>query len=256
MSDTPLHREDPTGRFSDRASAYARYRPDYPAAALEAVLDAAGVPPSEIVVADLGAGTGISSRLIAERGALVHAVEPNAAMRERIAAHPRIRPVAAPAEALPFESGSIDLVTAFQAFHWFDPEPALAEARRVLRTGGALALVWNERDDERDAFTAEYRILVREASNDHSAESRMEHVGPLYASPHFTNVRKLAFPHEQRLDWDGVIGRLRSTSYLPQEGAAWERLLARMRELHARYADARGIVALVYETKVYVAERL
>lgn len=253
----PLHRDDPTGRFSGRATAYARYRPDYPAAAIAAILDSVSVPEGRSpLVADLGAGTGISSKLLADGGARVRAVEPNAAMRDCIAPYPSIEPVDASAEALPFEDGSIDVAAAFQAFHWFDPDPALREAHRVLRRGGVLALIWNERDDERDAFTAAYRALVRAASGDHPAESRMEHVAPLYASSLFGNVRRLTFPHQQRLDWDGLIGRMQSTSYLPQEGREWESLIDRMRELHARFADGQGVVTLVYETKVYLADRL
>lgn len=252
MSDTPLHRDDPTGRFSERATAYARFRPDYPAAAIDTIL--AGFVTSP-VIADLGAGTGISARQLAERGALVYAVEPNDEMRSRIDPHPRIERVAAAAESLPFEDGRIDLVTAFQAFHWFDPERALPEARRVLRPGGRIALVWNERDDERDAFTARWRERVRRACADHPAESRMDHSGPLYACGLFENVRRLSFPHEQPLDWEGVIGRLASTSYIPASGPAWEELIGGMRALYDEFRDERGIVRLQYETRVYLGEK-
>ncbi len=251
MSETPLYRDDPTGRFSGRSDDYARFRPDYAAAAFDAILDGFNLP----VIADLGAGTGIASRQLADRGAFVYAVEPNEEMRARIDAHPRIEPVAAAAESLPFGDASIDLVTAFQAFHWFDPERALREARRVLRAGGRIALVWNERHDERDAYTAAWRVLVRRASNDHPAEARLETARAFLETPHFANIRQLSFPHEQRMDWDGVCGRLRSMSYVPPEGPAWDDLIAGMRALHERWADERGVVTLALETRVFLGEK-
>ncbi len=241
---------NPVERFSTRADAYARWRPDYPAGAIDAAVE--GLL-GGCRIADVGAGTGISSRMIADRGAHVYAVEPNAAMRALIPPHPNIEPVDAPAETLPFDDASLDLVTVFQAFHWFDPDRFLAESHRVLRPGGRLALVWNERDDERDAFTAAYRTIVRKASGDHPAEARMDHVGPLYASSLFTDVNKLTFPHAQRLDWEGLLGRMQSTSYLPREGDAWTALVETMRELYARHAGMGGTVTLVYETRVYLA---
>lgn len=255
MNDEALHRMSPQARFSDRADAYARCRPDYPAAALDAILsEVSGVGERKITVADLGAGTGISSRMLAERGCFVHAIEPNAEMRSRMRPHLLVEIVDAGAESIPLGEGSVDLVTAFQAFHWFDPARSLTEAHRILRTRGLLALVWNERDDERDPFTAAYRTIVREASGNHPAESRMEHVGPLYGSMLFTGIRKLSFPHFQSLDLDGLMGRLQSTSYLPKEGAAWDRLAAAMRELHGEWADPDGVVRLIYETRVYLAD--
>ncbi|HEU5161574.1 MAG TPA: class I SAM-dependent methyltransferase, partial [Thermoanaerobaculia bacterium] len=221
MSGESLHRENPTGRFSGRADAYARYRPDYPADALQAVAGGLGCAP-EPIAADLGAGTGISSWQLAERGIFVYALEPNEEMRLRMLPHPRIVPIDARAESIPLEDSSIDLVTAFQAFHWFDPARALPEIARVLRPRGRLALLWNERDDERDLFTERWRVLARRASGDHPAESRMDHSRALYESALFVNVRRLSFQHEQALDWDGVIGRLASTSYIPSSGPAWE----------------------------------
>ena len=254
MSGEPLHRDDPTGRFTARADAYARHRPDYPANAIDAIVAGLGCAP-EPIAADLGAGTGISSRQLAERGIFVYAVEPNEEMRLRIPAHPRIAPLDASAESLPLEDGSLALVTAFQAFHWFDPSRALPEIARVLRPGGRIALVWNERDDARDRFTAKWRALARTASGDHAAESRMDHSRALFECGRFANARRLSFQHEQQLDWDGVIGRLASTSYIPSSGTAWEELLAGMRALYDEFRDERGIVRLQYETRVYLAEK-
>ncbi|HTD33264.1 MAG TPA: class I SAM-dependent methyltransferase, partial [Candidatus Elarobacter sp.] len=140
------------GRFTDRAGDYVSGRPSYPPAAIDALLDGLG-DPADVVVADLGAGTGISSRLLAERGAQVLAIEPNQAMREAAEPHPRVEWIAASAEHTGLGEASADLVTAFQAFHWFDQRAALDETVRILRPGGRAAVIYNERD-ERDPFTA------------------------------------------------------------------------------------------------------
>lgn len=249
MSDSPLHRMDPTSRFSERADAYARFRPDYPAAAIEAIFAAIGTEHPRI--ADVGAGTGISSAQLAARGARVIAVEPNEAMRERIPLVHGIETAGAPAERLPFEDGSLDAVTAFQAFHWFDPEPTLAEFERVLRPGGVVALVWNERDDA-DPFTASYGRAVRKASRNHPAERRLDHAAPFMASSRFARRRTLVFRHEQRLDAEGLVGRLRSTSYVPQTGEEWETLHREVHEAWSRFHDAQGLATLVYETVAHL----
>lgn len=250
MTQTPLHAQNPTGRFAGRSEAYARWRPDYPAVALDSVL---GAEPHGVPLVDLGAGTGISSRQLASRGARVIAIEPNPEMCALISPMQALLPAIGTAEAIPLRSGSVRIATAFQAFHWFDAEPALAEIHRVLLPGGWLALVWNERDD-RDPFTAAYREIVRSASGNHPAESRMEQVEPLKRSTLFPAPVLKVFPHEQRLDREGVVGRMRSTSYLPSEGAAWDSLVSEMEALHNEWADASGFVRLVYETRVWIAK--
>lgn len=248
-----LHEYRPTERFSDRAGDYARFRPTYPAEAIDAVL--AGLPdPGRLAAADVGAGTGISSRLLADRGVRVVAVEPNASMRAAAAPHPLVAWRDGTAEATGLPDASEDLILCAQAFHWFEPEAALAEFRRILVPGGRVALLWNERDESHPA-TAEYSRAIRESCNDDPAAKR--HVRPeaLFSSPLFRDARTLAFSHVQRLDADGLVGRAVSASYVPKEGPALDRLVAVLRAMPARFAEADGCVPIVYATHLYLAER-
>ncbi|BCL37856.1 class I SAM-dependent methyltransferase [Nostoc sp. MS1] len=249
---TPLHTLKPLDRFSDRAEAYVKYRPSYPAAAIDTLLDGLSSP---VVAADIGAGTGISSRLLAERGVRVIAIEPNAAMREAAEPHPLVEFREGTAESTQIADNSVDLVTCFQAFHWFNPEPTLLEFHRILKPSGRLAVVWNNRDKE-DALTAEYSRIVREASNNHPAESRMQSVEPLLTTPHFTNIREYTFIYRQELDLTGLIGRAMSVSYLPSEGAAYEQAIADLQDLYQQFRNDQGLVYMVYRTSVHLGEAI
>src|SRR5262245_17027369 len=132
--------QDSVQRFSDRASDYVRYRPTYPDEAIDAVL--AGLGPSErLVAADIGAGTGISARLLGDRGVRVIAVEPGDGMRGAAASHPKVTWLAGAAEATGLRSQVVDLVLCAQSFHWFRGADALSEFARVLKPGRRLAIV-------------------------------------------------------------------------------------------------------------------
>lgn len=254
---TPLHQMNPLGRFCDRAEAYAKYRPSYPTEAITAVLSELGEP-SHLTAADIGAGTGISARLLADRGLHVWAIEPNAAMQQAALPNPRVTFQAGTAEETGLATASIDVVTCFQSFHWFEPVKSLAEFRRLLRSSGRLALVWNDRDQD-DSFTAQYTQLVRVASDQHPAETR--HVQTLASqslasNPLFQNVRHRQFRHCQSVDLQTLIGRVRSTSYLPQTGAIYEQLVADITQLYARWIEEAGAIELVHRTIVFLAEPL
>ncbi len=248
------HELDPTGRFSDRAADYVKYRPSYPPETIGAVLEGLGRP-AGLIAADVGAGTGISARLLAERGVRVIAVEPNAAMREAGAAD-RNRSIEwrdGTAEATGLGSGSVDLVTAFQAFHWFRPSEALREFARVLRPGGRLGLVWNQRS-RTDPFTSAYRDAVIEVGGESAAE-RMEFDPEVVAASRlFPPVRRREFSNTQELDLPGLIGRARSASYVPKDGPGWDQLARALRGLHQRFADSGGRVTMIYITQVYLSE--
>src|SRR5262245_64002535 len=166
----PLHEMNPTGRFTDRAADYVKYRPGYPGAAIDAILAGLGHP-AVLLAADVGAGTGISSRALAERGVRVTAIEPNAAMRGAAEPHPRVEWQDGTAEATGLPGGSMDLVVCAQAFHWVRQDEALREFARVLRQAGRLAILWNERDRSDPLMTA-YREAIRAVGGEHPAEMR------------------------------------------------------------------------------------
>lgn len=246
-----LYTLNPLNRFSDRAADYVKYRPSYPAAVIDTILD--GLDAATIVAADIGAGTGISARLLAQRGVRVFAIEPNAAMRDAATPHPLVEFRDGKAEATKLEAGSVDLVTCFQAFHWFDPAPTLLEFRRIFKSTGRLALVWNNRDKD-DAFTNEYSKLIVAGSTDPAIHKRSDSAQPLLVSPHFTNVRLTTFANHQELDLAGLIGRARSNSYCPSEGMLFQQLILDLEKLHYRFQNDDGFVYLKYSTSLHLAE--
>jgi SAM-dependent methyltransferase len=250
-----LFKMDPTGRFSDRADAYARYRPGYPSEAISAIVDSLRpAKPPDLTAADIGAGTGIFSRLLGVRGLRVLAIEPNEAMRLAGAPHPNVEYLPGSAEATGLKDASVDLITCAQAFHWFHHDKALPEFRRVLKPTGRLSVLWNDRDHS-DPLTAEYGRLILKASDNHpAAEDRGACAEALEHSSLFANIKIHLFRYEQPLDQKGLIGRAQSASYVPKEGPKLDDLLEGLTDLHRRFADLKGIVRMVYCTRVYVAE--
>jgi len=238
---------EPRERFTDRAEAYVAGRPDYPEATL-AVLFSAAVPPSESTVADIGAGTGISARALARLGARVFAIEPNAAMRAAAAPDPRVTWIDGTAEATTLADGSVDLAVALQAWHWFDFAAAVAEARRIVRPGGRVALVVNERD-ERDATTAAYGAIVRRFALENIEGRRSRALGNFSALP---GAVRAEFASAQALDQAGFFARAASTSYLPQDGAAATQLREAMRALFEERQSG-GVLTLRLATTVVYA---
>ncbi|WP_293330504.1 class I SAM-dependent methyltransferase [Microcoleus sp. CAWBG58] len=249
-SQPPLYEMNPLDRFSDRATDYVKYRPSYPAAAIEAILAGFGEP-SQLTAADIGAGTGISSRLLAERGVRVFAIEPNAEMRQAAAPHTLVEFRDGTSEATNLPDRTIDLVACFQSFHWFNPVLTLPEFRRILKPSGRLAVVWNLRDRS-DALTQGYTQIVKSASNNHPAEKRDRSIEPLLASSEFTDVKHWDFANRQDVDLAGLIGRATSTSYIPKSGPQFQKIISNLTELYETHCGDRGFVSLVYKTRVYL----
>ena len=254
---------DPTGRFAGRVEDYVRHRPGYP----EAVLDALrgwGYLPADAVVLDVGAGTGISSEPFLRAGHRVFGVEPNAEMRGAAqrgvgSLFPRqFYPVAGRAEATTLGAASVDLVVAGQAFHWFEPVAARAEFTRVLRPGvGAVALLWNERLRDASPFLADYERLLRTFGTDYAAVSD-SYPTPAKVAGFFqvSDSHAAEFPNGQTFGFEGLLGRTRSSSYVPAEGSpAFGPMRAELRAVFDRH-QRDGEVRFEYRTVVYAAKIL
>lgn len=254
-----LSRHNPIDRFTGLAELYAKFRPTYPDAALDFIRSRCGLAPGSLLV-DVGSGTGISARLFAQHGIRVIGIEPNADMRARADAERLPPELPAPeyregrAEATGLPDNVADAVLAAQAFHWFEPETTLQEFHRILRPGGWVVLLWNERD-ETDSFTRAYGDLFRTVGQTEMLERSRGQAGmALLSSPLFQNAARVTFAHAQCVEEEGLLGRAFSTSYAPREPAAAESFAAALTQLFARH-QKEGKVQLCYETSVYLALR-
>lgn len=246
----------PEERFSDRVANYIRYRPTYPAAVLDMLRRETGLGPQS-VVADVGSGTGISAELFLRGGCTVQGVEPNKEMREAaeqlLARHANFRSVNGTAEATTLADQSVEFVTAAQAFHWFKPAPTRAEFTRILRPGGWVVLMWNERQLDTTPFLRAYEALLTKHGTDY-AKVRHENINAQALGAFFTGGDYVThrFPNEQRFDYEGLSGRLLSSSYVPAEGEPGNvPMMAELREIFERHQEG-GRVCFAYDTRVYV----
>jgi SAM-dependent methyltransferase len=253
MSESTRHCYDFEGveRFSAAALDYAQARPSYPLEAIAHIL-AQSPHGRPSVIVDVGAGTAIGTRLLAQQAGLAIALEPNPDMIAAAQKPEGVVWVRGHAETLPLRTASVDLLTAFNSFHWFKPEAFLSEARRVLAAEGRLVLVWNDWDD-RDPFTAAFVKLMRGEAGDFPPEDREAEVAPLYATPHFGGVERSAHPFRHRLDEDDLVARMRSVSYVPKTGPRWDAVERALRALFDRHADSTGCVTHHYTTHVFLA---
>jgi SAM-dependent methyltransferase len=256
---TDLSGFQPLERFTGLADTYARFRPDYPAAAIDFILQGCNLVAGSVLV-DVGCGTGISTRLFAERGLHVIGIEPNDDMRaqaEAVALPPGTpRPVyqAGQAEATGLPAATADAVLAAQAFHWFQADAALGEFHRILKPGGWVILAWNERD-EADPATAAFGAVIRTTPQASVVEGPRRHADrPLLESPLFHDARRDVFPHQQIVDEEGLLGRALSASYAPREPAQVEAFTRELRQVFARFQQD-GQVTLRYQTSVTTGTR-
>ena len=241
----------PLERFSLRAQSYDVGRPRYPAALFDWYRDRFHLT-EESVVADIGAGTGLHTEGLADLAGLVWAVEPNGDMRaraeERFAGRDDVRVVAGAAEASGIPRGSVDLVTAAQAFHWFDPEGFSAEVDGMLARPGAWALVWNVRDPGANPFTAGYEAILHRWGRGYG-DIRASWANPETIA-RFSDLatEQHVFENVLTLDAEGAHANLASCSFMPAPGSP-EAHQAQEALDHLFEEQAReGTVDLVYRT--------
>ncbi len=245
---------DPKERFTTRVADYVRFRPGYPAELLDCLASDCGLEAGDSV-ADVGSGTGILTAGLLARGLRVFAVEPNEAMRraaeQRLAAAPLFVSVAGSAEATALPDGSVDGVVAAQAFHWFDRDRARDEFARILRPGGVVALIWNDRRARGNSFLEGYERLLQDWGIDY-AEVNHGLVDDAALAAFFSPgpFGRRTFANAQALDLEGLRGRVLSASYMPGPGhPRHEPMLAALEELFEA-SEQGGLVTLEYDTRI------
>jgi SAM-dependent methyltransferase len=247
--------KDPTQRFSTRVDNYVRYRPSYPPQVLDLLRDECGLT-ADSIVADVGSGTGILSELFLRNGNTVFAIEPNREMRaaaERLLAHyERFHSVDGTAEDTSLPYRSVQFVTAGQAFHWFHSDRARVEFARILERGGWVVLVWNDRRTDATPFLRDYQQLLRDHAPEYGHVTHKQLGGPdfdRFFGP--GGYRTASFPNHQQFDFDGLRGRLLSSSYAPEPGQpGHDAMLSRLREIFDAHQQNGG-VTFEYDTQVF-----
>jgi SAM-dependent methyltransferase len=207
------------------------------------------------MVADVGSGTGISAELFLRNGNTVYGVEPNADMRRaaesQLAGYANFHSVAATAEATTLDPASVDYVVSGQAFHWFDRTRARREFTRILRPHGWIVLFWNTRIDS-TPFLRAYESLLQKFGTDYqTVEHRQvgaDMLRSFFSSGEF-NSRSL--PNEQWFDFDGLKGRLLSSSYAPTEGHPNYQSMIDVLERAFESHNQNGRVCFEYDTEIY-----
>lgn len=246
---------NPKGRFSDRVENYIKYRPSYPPEVIELLASRCGLT-EESVVADVGSGTGILTKLLLEKAERVYGIEPNREMREAaekmLQDYPNFTSIAGAAEATDLLDQSIDLIVAGQAFHWFDRPRAKKEFRRILRPDGWAVLIWNERETDSTPFLREYEALLQKYAMDYQEVDHMkispEILSEFYAPGTYETGK---FTNHQRFDYEGLKGRCLSSSYIPNAGQPGHiALIDALEKLFSTYQNE-GEVEIGYQTMVY-----
>jgi SAM-dependent methyltransferase len=246
--------QGPTQRFSSRVDNYVRHRPGYPAVVLDLLKKMCGLTPDS-VIADIGSGTGIFTRMLLENGNCVFGVEPNTDMRmaaeKLLASFPRFTSVAGTAEVTTLADCSVDFITVAQAAHWFDRERARREFVRILKPRGWTVLLWNERRTDSTPFLREYEQLLLTCGTDYQEVRHERTTAEINAFFSPSKFQEQKFNMSQEFDYVGLEGRLLSSSYTPQEGEA--KYVLMLRELNRIFEahQKNGKVAADYITRVY-----
>ena len=244
-------------RFSNRVENYVKYRPTYPPEILRLFKDEMNLQ-IDSTVADIGAGTGISAKIFLENGNRVFAVEPNAAMREAAAKYledfPNLIIVNGTSEAATLENEAVDFVVAAQAFHWFKQTETRTEFERILRKKGFVALIWNERQLDSTGFLRGYERLLVEFGMDYET-IRHDRITKETLRDFFqTDFSQAVFQNAQTVDFDGLKGRMLSSSYVPPpENPRFPAMLKNLETLFAEHAE-NGRINILYDTKIFYGQ--
>ncbi len=244
-------------RFSDRVENYVKYRPHYPKEIINFLKENCDLNEKSII-ADIGSGTGISSELFLENGNSVFAVEPNYEMRNAaekiLSKYSNFISISGTAENTSLQSDSVDFIIAGQAFHWFDTEICKTEFKRILKKDGFVILLWNSRISK-EGFMNEYEDLLIKFGTDYIAVNHEnisdKDIENFYFPEHFNKKIMMNF---QELDYEGLKGRLLSSSYVPNEKSPEFPEMLKTLEKIFKNNSVSGTVKMEYETIVYTGK--
>lgn len=248
-----------TERFTQTVDDYVKYRPSYPRELLDSLRSTCQLS-ADTVIADIGSGTGIFTKLLLDEGyQAVYAVEPNQAMRQAaeqaLAMRAGFFSIAGTAEASHLPPNSIDFISVAQAFHWMDPNKTRTEFKRILKAKGWVALIWNVRDITQYSITRAYEQVLMKYGIDYQNVS-VEHydydkVKLLFAGQ---PIEKLVYEFKQHMDFTALKGRMDSASYAPKPGHPdYEVMIAELKSAFDQYQQ-NGTVEFVYQTVSYVGQ--
>lgn len=249
--------EENIHRFNHVSDFYRRYRPSYPDALFDFLLKK-GIIGDQKKVADVGSGTGLFTKCLLQRGTVVYALEPNQAMRavaeQDLGHYPSFTSINGTAEQTGLPTHSMDAVSAATAFHWFDLEACAREFRRILKPEGWVMLIWNLRWPEFSPILQGYEeILQKHCPKYQGIPSKMiaeEKIKDFFGTAQQVEIQY--FPYEQQFDLEGLIGRLRSTSYaLTADQLGYENMIADVIELFNKY-QINNQITFPYRTKLYL----
>ena len=244
-----------TSRFDGRADNYVSFRPTYPTEILDTIISSCSLEPGS-PVADIGSGTGIFSSLLLDRELNVYAVEPNEGMRssaERtLANESRFHSISGSAEQTTLADSSVQAITAAQAFHWFDLPPTKLEMRRILNPGAHVALIWNQRDT-RTQLQRDYESILRKhvPDYDHLVHMRIND-GEIEKFLDGGDIETHSSTIGQPLDFEGLLGRMKSSSYVPSQDQPIFAKMANELQILFNEHERHGMVRFDYETKLFI----
>ena len=245
----------PTERFSDRVDDYLKYRPHYSPDVVQALRQACGLS-SERLVVDVGCGTGLLAKIFLENGNRVIGVEPNAEMRQAgeqfLSQYANFTMAAGSAEDTKLPDRRADFVVAGQAFHWFQPEATRAEFARIVKPEGWVVLIWHDRDLESTPFLRAYEDFLQRHATDYAtvAHNKVANYGALESFYAPNRMQVITQSTLQKFDFEGLRGRLLSSSYAQREGPRAEAMLRELPALFDEYAE-NGQVIFEYWTRIY-----
>lgn len=248
-------KQDPKKRFSSRVERYIKYRPSYPLEVIE-FLKKKGILTLKSIIADIGSGTGILSELFLKEGNKVFGVEPNTDMRNAgvklLNKYPTFISIDGSAEDTKLDNNSIDIITAGQAFHWFHLENARREFKRILKPKGWVILIWNRRKKLTNAFLKEYEKFLLKYGTDYKAieKSKLDFDKFFENYKRKKNYNRITFDNHQIFDYEGLEGRLLSTSYIPlSDNPNYNDMINDLKYLFENFQE-NGYIRFEYDTEV------